>query len=63
MDSRIEPALPRLTTPELVRVERALHQQCRQRGNAPIYDDSYGVVTNADLIASAEEAFLAYDRE
>lgn len=61
--AEIESALPQLTTQELVRVERALHQQYRQRGDALIYDDSYGVVTNADLIASAEEAFLAYDKE
>jgi hypothetical protein len=28
-----------------------------------VYDDSYGVVTESDLIASTELAFLAYDRE
>ena len=61
--AEIEAALPRLSTEELLRVERALHQQFRQRGNAIIYDDTCGVVTEADLIASAEEAFLAYDKE
>ncbi len=61
--AEIEAALPRLSTEELLRVERALHQQYRQRGNAIIYDDIYGVVTEADLITSAEEAFLAYDKE
>jgi hypothetical protein len=34
-----------------------------QRHDGIVYDDSYGVVTEADLIASAEEAFLAYDKE
>jgi len=61
--AEIESALPQLTTRELLRVEHALHQQYRQRGDALIYDDAYGVVTDADLIAAAEEAFLAYDKE
>jgi hypothetical protein len=61
--AEIEAALPQLSTEELLRVEQALHQQYRQRGNAILYDDSYGVVTETDLIASAEDAFLAYDKE
>lgn len=61
--AEVESALPQLTTLELVRVERALPQQYRQRENTLIYDDSYGVVTDADLIAAAEEVFLAYDKE
>ncbi len=61
--SEIEAALPRLTTEELRRVEQAVHKQYRQRHDGILYDDSYGVVTETDLIASAEEAFLAYDKE
>lgn len=61
--AEIEAVLPQLSTEELMRVEQALHQQYRQRGDAIIYDDSHGIVTDADLIASAEEAFLAYDKE
>jgi hypothetical protein len=61
--AEIEAALPLLSTEQLLRVEQALHQQYRQRGGNLIYDDSYGVVTDADLIASAEAAFLAYDKE
>jgi hypothetical protein len=61
--AEIEAALPQLSTEQLLQIERALHQQYRQRGGNLIYDDSYGVVTDADLIASAEEAFLAYDKE
>ena len=61
--AEIEAALPKMSTEQLVRIEQALHQQYRQRGGNLIYDDAYGVVTDADLIASAEEAFLAYDKE
>ena len=59
----IEAALSQLTTEELRRVEQAVHQQYRQRHDGILYDDSYGVVTEADLIASAEQAFLGYDKE
>jgi hypothetical protein len=60
--AEIEAALPKLTAPELARIERALHNQYRQRGGGIAYDDDYGTVTEADLIASADEAFQAYDR-
>ncbi len=61
--NEIEAVLPQLTTDELRRVEQAVHQQYRQRHDGILYDDAYGVVTEADLIASAEDAFLAYDKE
>lgn len=61
--AEIEAALPQLSTEQLLHVEQALHRQYRQRGGNLIYDDACGVVTDADLIASAEEAFLAYDQE
>lgn len=61
--AEIEAALPQLTTEDLLRLEQALHQQYRQRGERIIYDDSHGVVTEADLVTSADEAFLAYDKE
>ena len=61
--AEIEAVLPQLSTEELLRIEQALHQQYRQRGASIIYDDSHGVVTDADLIASAEGAFMAYDKE
>ena len=60
--AEIEAALPKLTAPELAQIERALHNQYRQRGGGIVYDDDYGTVTEADLIASADEAFQAYDR-
>jgi hypothetical protein len=59
----IEAVLPKLTTEELRRVEEAVHQQYRQRQDGIVCDDSYGVVTETDLIASAEQAFLAYEKE
>lgn len=46
-----------------MRLEQTLHQLYRLRGDAVVYDDRHGVVTEADLIASADEAFQAYDRE
>jgi len=58
----IEAVLPKLSTEELVRVEQAVHSQFRQRGGGIIYDDAYGVETEADLIASADAAFQAYDK-
>ena len=46
-----------------MRLEQTLHQLYRTRGDAVVYDDRHGVLTEADLIASADEAFQAYDRE
>jgi hypothetical protein len=59
----IESVLPKLTTEELRRVEQALHEQYRQRHDGIVCDDSYGVVTETDLISAADQAFLAYDKE
>ena len=61
--AEITSALPNLSTEELQQIERSLISIYRQRNSGIIYDDAYGVVTEADLIASAEEAFLAYDKE
>lgn len=61
--TEIQAALPQLSTPELLQIEQSLHAIYRQRKDGIVYDDAYGVVTEADLIASAEEAFLAYDKE
>ena len=59
----IEAALSDLAPAELLRTERAVHLQVLQRVNGIIYEDGYGPVTEHDLIASAEEAFLVYDKE
>ena len=60
--AEIEAVLPNLTSEELVKVEQAVHSQFRQRGGGIIYDDTHGVETEADLIASADEAFQTYDQ-
>ncbi len=61
--SKIKAALEGVGTERRPRVKHGPRQQCRQRGDTLIYHDSYGVVTEADLIVSAEDAFLAYGRE
>jgi hypothetical protein len=58
----IKAALPGLTVEELSCVQRAVHRQLPQRSNGIIYDDGFGVITERELIASADEAFLAYDK-
>ena len=60
--AEIAAVLPNLTNEELVRVEQAVHNQFRLRGEGIVYDDAYGIETEADLIASADQAFRAYDR-
>ena len=60
--AEIEAVLPKLTSEELVKVEQAVHSQFRQRGAGIIYDDTYGVETEADFIADADAAFQIYDK-
>jgi hypothetical protein len=60
--AEIEAVLPNLTSEELVKVEQAVHSQFRQRGGGIVYDDTHGVETEADLIASAAAAFQTYDQ-
>ena len=60
--SEIASAAEKLSTEELVQLEHSLHQIYRDRGVALIYDDSYGTVSEEQLIAEADSAFLAYDR-
>jgi hypothetical protein len=60
--AEIEAVSPNLTSEELVKVEQAVHSQFRQRGGGIVYDDTDGVETEADLIASADAAFQTYDQ-
>jgi hypothetical protein len=60
--AEIEAVHPKLSAEELVRVEKAVHSQFRQRGSGIIYDDTHGVETEADLIAAADAAFQIYDK-
>jgi len=59
----IENAVGTLSTDELRKVERALYAAYRKKGEGIIFDDHYGVVTEEDLVRSADEAFQEYDRE
>lgn len=46
-----------------MRLDRALHRLYRDRHSNVLYADQYGLYSDTDLIASAQEAFLAYDKE
>jgi hypothetical protein len=61
--AEIEAVLDKLSNAELLQVKRALHRQFLLRGETAVYQDEYGTVTEADLIASADAAFQEYDRE
>lgn len=58
----IEAALPNLSALELRHILRAADQFLREKCGPAIYDDTYGIVTDADLILAGDEAFQAYDR-
>lgn len=61
--AEIEGAVSVLTSAELQHLEQTLHPIYRERSDALMLDDKYGVVTDAGLIAEADVAFCAYDRE
>jgi hypothetical protein len=61
--AEIEAVLPKLATEQLRQIERAVHGQVVQRADGVLYDGKFRVVAEADLIASADEAFQAYDKE
>ena len=61
--AEIEAALPKLSDQELSQIEHALHAIYRQRKTGIVYDDTYGVLTESDLIEDAAQAFKAYDQE
>ncbi len=55
--AEITNALSGLSTEELQQIERALISIYRQRNTGIIFDDSYGVWTEADQVAAAGQAF------
>ena len=61
--NEVETALSQLSTKELLQVERSLHVIYRQRKDGILYDDAHGLLTEADLIAAAEDAFPTCDKE
>ena len=61
--AEITTALPTLNNDELLAVEQALHAIYRQRHTGIIYDDAYGVWTEADQMNVAAQTFAALDAE
>jgi len=61
--AEITSALPTLSTEELQQVERSLISIYRQRKSGIIYDDAYGVWTEEDQTAVADQAFILLDQE
>ena len=59
--AEITNTLPSLSTEELQQVERALISIYRQRRSGIIYDDAYGVWTEEDQTAAANEVFRLMD--
>jgi hypothetical protein len=59
--AEITDALPKLSTEELQNIERALISIYRQRRTGIIYDDAYGVWTEEDQVAAADQVFAMMD--
>lgn len=60
--AEITSALSNLSTEELQEVERTLISIYRQRKSGIIFDDAYGVWTEEDQMAVADQAFQLFDR-
>ena len=61
--AEIQAALPTLGNDELRQVEQSVRQLYRARNAGIIFDDAYGVWTEADQASAAAEAFEMFDRE
>jgi hypothetical protein len=61
--AEIQAALPKLGNDELRQVEQAVRQLYRARNAGIIFDDAYGVWTEADQTSAAAEVFEMLDRE
>ena len=59
----IQAALAHLSNDELRQVEQAVCEFCRHRHAGTIFDDAYGIWTEADQTSAAAEAFAVFDRE
>ena len=57
----IKSALPNLSTKELYRIERSIHELYRQRNQNIIYDDAYGVWTEEDQASVGAQVFTIID--
>lgn len=60
--AEITNVLPNLSTEELQQVERTLISIYRQRKSGIIFDDDYGVWTEEDQMAVADQAFRMLDK-
>lgn len=61
--AEIQAALPKLGNDELRQVEQTVRQLYRARNAGIIFDDAYGVWTEADQASAAAEVFELFDRE
>ena len=61
--AEIQAALPKLGNDELRQVEEAVRQLYRERKAGIIFDDAYGLWTEADQASAAAEALKMLDRE
>ena len=61
--AEITNALPKMSTEELQKIERALISIYRQRRTSIVYDDAYGVWTEEDQISAAGQVFALMDAE
>jgi len=60
---KIRALLRELTVRDLQKVEEEIHSAYRRRGVGIVYDDAYGVLTEVDLLSTADEAFQELDRD
>jgi hypothetical protein len=58
----IEASLAGLTPEELRRIVRRADELFRAAKGIAIYNDAYGLLSDVDLIAAADQAFLLYDK-
>lgn len=58
----IEASLPNLSTDELQRIERIIHDLYRVRRERIIYDDNYGIWTEQDQNSVAAAIFELLDK-
>jgi len=61
--AEIKAALPKLGNDELRQVEETLRQLYRERKAGIIFDDAYGLWTEADQASAVAEVFQLFDRE
>lgn len=61
--TEIEAALSKLTDTELKQLAADVDRLYRERKGALLYQDSYGNLTDADLIVAADRAFQEYDKD